>query len=323
MSFPKEMDIFVHGPFSTGLVFDLSKSNFNLEELSEFSQSSEGLIKDSYKQAIMDETERTYPVLINKRRRQFELMQVQLSVPKPKKYDFANINFEKIAVSFYAYGTAVLSIHVKITFDEDPNVKIIKMADKELEMIIKEFFEKKVLELRKSFYNAIRKHNFPVIKEMGFEPSDENSFAWLHKIYWFRGPEFFDGDRLKIELYNQFCALLGQRPENMSPFLDRYVYYGDGRSIIINKNANSSANLEETVQLLKVLEVSQYFCLSLYQLHEYLTGKTINMEIETDLEILKDQIKQLNIIRLVAFRYLEQFKHGFNILFQSMYASIT
>ena len=159
--------------------------------------------------------------------------------------EIAKLEFNKNIIYLYAAGVGIFSSKVTVTIYENMDMNSIKeKLEEEINNAIHDKFKENedILKVKKILSSPDHRY-FKLINDgtMDINPSKIGKLAWLHKIYWFSGNEFFTKDSddmtiLRACVRKDFTELLEQDLETTTAFLDHYVFYGWGRSLIVTRN---------------------------------------------------------------------------------------
>jgi hypothetical protein len=336
----KELRFFIHGPFptrkyiATGQIklIDDNLLNQDLKDLKEKKR-----IKEHHKQSIVDGTRKFNSSVFSNVERIDD--GIRFVLPDFKEIsESAEYRFESNAIYFYESGTGMFSTEVAVTFQQEQNISVVKEAEKFACSIVMDKLKNDILDSNKVFSEIIASNKLKELPGISSESFELGHLAWLHMVYFLKNDNFFKDDtnsvkgQLKDDVCRDFSLLLGQILEDMSPLVDRYVFYGWGRSLILTK---SDARKEEVIRLVRLLEIFQYFCFGLYQLDTFLTKEMHRLNIglsnkdepvaaveredvvERELKKLRSEIRLRENIRSFTIRYLEQFRYSSNVVFVS------
>ncbi|MDQ3838956.1 MAG: hypothetical protein M3297_06775, partial [Thermoproteota archaeon] len=240
--------------------------------------------------------------------------------------DLNKLEFKRNTVYFYASGVGIFSSQVTVKIDKDVDITKIKgKLEEKVKEAIQDLFKSEISKIIQNFVSHAPAHLKLVRRIFDINSSKVGKLAWLHKIYWFYGDQFFNDNAdgigaLNFEMRREFNNLLEQALEDTLPVEDRYVYYGWGRSLILTRNNNPDT--EEWInKIANLVEIGQYSCFGHILLDYYLTKKIYDLTvdepiIEQQSKILIKKIEDLDTIRSASITYLEQFRSGINIILQ-------
>jgi hypothetical protein len=325
MTLSRIFSAFLYAPFSTNTFIEIDKLNSDWNGPTNWPNPHEDTSsQDLEKLTYEEENDDPFILSLGKRtKKMFELEKVELPNYDHEINGLCKLKFKNSTVSFFPCGTGIFSTQVTLTFQDCPSISSIRKAENKMEMIVKEFFEKEIIEHKKSFFHEYRKFALPdlSLESEPFDVDNNNNnvvtFPWIHKIYWFHKTQFFNGYDLQGDIYADICELLQQKAFDMSPFLNLYAFYGWGRSAIISKSALEQDEYAQISRILEMMKITQYVYFGLYQLQKFLTKKVINLKAEAEFKKLREQIEWLNSVRFVIIRYIEEFRYDFNTLFEA------
>jgi hypothetical protein len=311
----KKFDIFIHGPFATGVYLDAGKlSSIDDDFLRE-------LVRES-KYQIIHYSKESIPYM----ERIIHCIKLVLcddgGVSKSITY-----KFENNIIYLYECGTGVFSTQVTVTFqgdDKGDSMASVQKAEEFARDIVPKKFEEVLLNISGIFSNTVKKQdnkqdNKQGIRHLTWIESDyfvKGHLAWLHSVYYLA----------KENTPTDLSFLPDQIPHEISSSMGRYVFitdFGIGRSIFMTKETFSEENV---IRLRRLLEAYQYFYYGLYQLDTLLLKKMYKGNIDFNhqknpsetitvrLNNLNKMIGELDNLKSSVIRYLEQFRYGSTFL---------
>lgn len=334
-----EFTMYMHGPFATAVYLHAGQL-ISIEEDSfrKFLEEKKVRIKDYRRKPISGVRKANAPVFIPMEQfgnaLRFILDDFECETPDRS----SRCRFEDNAIDFYESGTGIFSTRAKVIFNKQENIPSIVEAEKNARTIIAEKFNREISELNKRFTEFVIMKKLKTVKGLTYNDSKVGTLGWLHTVYHFCNDQYFKQSDIHGELtddiWRDLSVLIDQVPQDMSPFVDRYVFYGEGKSLIVAKR---SVTAEDIQALVRLIETYQYYCFGLYQLDTFLTKEMYAIDVEgTDtvdigrhhhtedkyedkideqLGKLRGKIERLNVIRSSTIRYLEQFRYSSNIVF--------
>ncbi len=323
----KEFDMFIHGPFATGVYLDAGKlSSIDDDFLGELVRESKNQITHYSKESIpyMERIIHCIKLVLRDNR------EVSNSII---------YKFENNTIYLYECGTGLFSTQITVTFqgaEKGDSIVSVQKAEEFARDIVPKKFDDVLLNIIDIFSNTVKKQagkkdNKKGIRHLTWIESDYfklGQLAWLHSVYYFCKPHFFE--RLKSQAKENtptdLSFLPDQIPHEISSSMGRYVFitdFGIGRSIFITKETFSE---EDIIRLRRLLETYQYFYYGLYQLDTLLLKKMYRGNVDFNhqknssesinerLKKLEIMIGQLDNLKSSVIRYLEQFRYGSTLL---------
>lgn len=264
-----------------------------------------------------------------------------------KDYEVSSNNitykFENNSVYFYEAGTGLFSTEVRVTILGRGNLDLIDEAERFAREVVRNKYKNHLLNLRNIFSETIAKKDIKELTRIASDPYEIGGFEWLHIVYYFYNTEFLITDekfrnKLKEDIHRDLSSLLNQAPHEMSSSLNSYVFFGDGKSLIVTGDP-----LPDIARLIGLLEIFQYFYFALFQLDTFLLNEMYKPKLDSEyqnsasktgdkesvpqkhsskagdkeLEDLRSKINDLEDFRSSTIRYLEQFRFASNVLVES------
>ena len=276
----KEFDMFIHGPFATGVYLDAGKlSSIDDDFLREFVGESKNQIRES-KNQIIECSKDSIPYMKQR------INGIKLVLRNDREVSNSIIyKFENNTINLYECGTGLFSTQVTLTFqsaEKADSIDSVKKAEELAKDIVTKKFENVLLNISKIFSDIVNKQDIKKgIRKLTWIESDYFKIGhldWLHSVYYFCRPDFFeDNGRLKAQAKENILTDLSFLPDQIhheiSSSMGRYVFitnFGFGRSLFITKETFS---VENVIRLRRLLETFQYFYYGLYQLDTFLLKK--------------------------------------------------
>lgn len=328
-----EFTMFILGPFATGIYMDPGKlSSVEDEFLRDIAvergyqirrkTNLRGYSKQSVAKMTMNLDSSVFPYMerINESIK-FVLDDYEVSS------NSITYKFENNTVYFYEAGSGLFSTQVRVRFRRGENVDSVKEAERFARDIVIRKYENQLSSLRDMFSETITKKGIVQVTRFESDSFVVERFGWLHTAYYFCNPEFLEDNedfinRLRDNILKDLSTLLDQVPHEMSSSMNHYVFFGDGRSLIVTKVPLQG----EIVRLVRLLETYQYFYFALIQLDTFLLNEMYNptigyeyqenssVSIDQILKNLQSEIKDLEKFRSLTIRYLELFRYVSNVL---------
>jgi hypothetical protein len=319
-----ELEMFINSPFATNIYVDVDQLKFMEEKLynkflrelknkdgRKWDKQSEDQILEIFppkftpiERELFKETGRTFVVAkTNLKDRLISSLSVVISL-------------ENITIYFYANGTGLFSAQAtaKFSYNNMDVSEIREEVNRRIESAVKYILNNEVSELKESFSTVVEKY-FTSFQEITF--SSSISLTWLHKIYWFDNKQY-------VSLGDKFVSdLLGQEFDPNSTdvvlsFRQCKVFYGWGSSFIISEDAKSDDGQKDVSRIVRLLEISQYFSFGLFKLDNIFSARKIHLlKKEEDLNELRRKIEELDGVRSITVKFLEQFRHFFKLTTKS------
>lgn len=327
-----EYRTFLIAPFDTGHNFEAGQfESMNEDKLTIRLKESYPGIDECSKISLAEQFSDVYPSR-NRRVKQISLLKIgladyQLTSP-------VQIKFQNNSVYLYEWGTGVLVTEVSIITQNITSGSSLKELENEIIKLFKKQFLTIAKGLIQKFILFTRDLDFKHI-DLHTGDNSETSLAWVHSIYCMWGGEYFEkemgimGWELKDEIKREFSNLLDQVPEDMSPAIDTFVFYGWGRSLFVIKNSTIAEHLNTINRVIFLMQLVQNISLALYQLESILNERIYDIEpdrpnvkkgsgrYEERYSDITLQIAEIQRIRNSTFKFLEQFHYSSNILMQN------
>jgi hypothetical protein len=222
----------------------------------------------------------------------------------------------------------MFSTQVTVILHKQEEITSLKESEEYARNIVMSKFEIEIRKFINILSEVITSKKLRQVPGIASDSCKVGHIVWLHTIFYFDKKELFREDtkvvlgELKEDVIRQLSLLLEQVPEDISPIVDRYVFYGWGRSLIVTK---ATVNRSEIKKLVELLEIFQYFCFGLYQLDTFLIRKMYELNplnnqdesvgnLDEQLKRLRSMIQRIENVRSSTIRYLEQFRYSSNVV---------
>ena len=262
----KEFDMFIHGPFATGVYLDAGKIN----------SISDDFLKELVREGINQIIECSKDSIPHMEQR---INCIKLVLHNDREVSNSILyKFENNTIYLYQCGTGLFSSQVTVTFqsaEKADSIESVKKAEELAKGIVTKKFYNVLLNISKIFSDIVSKQDIKKgIRKLTWIESDYFKIGhldWLHSVYYFCRPDFFeDNGRLKAQAKENILTDLSFLPDQIhheiSSSMGRYVFitdFGFGRSLFITKETFSE---EKIIRLRRLMETYQYFYYGLYQL---------------------------------------------------------
>jgi len=334
-----EARLFIHGPFATRTYVDAGQlGSIDDEFLNQFLKEKKAKVREYHKQSVADRTRKPKSSLFGNNERINNGLKLSLTDEYVKNYKSAQLRFQNNSIYFYESGTAMFSTEVMITFQKGVEIPLLRELEDFAKNFVLDKFGAQLLSFSNMFSEIISSKKLRLIPGIAIDSCKAGHLGWLHTVFCFENEQLFAEKptealgQLKDDALKDFSGLLEQIPEDMSPLVDRYVFYGWGRSLIVTKG-----NIErsEIVRLVELLEVYQYFTFGLYQLDTFLIKEMYELDPRShepnlrfniegfenidelnaeELNGIRAMIQRLDNVRSSTIRYLEQFRYSSNVV---------
>lgn len=329
----------MHGPFATRIYVDAGQlGSIDDEFLNQFLKEKKAKVREYHKQLLVDRTRKPKSSLFANIERIDNGLRLTLTDEPVKPYKSAQLRFENNSIYFYESGTAMFSTEVMITFQKGLEIALLRELEEFAKNFVLDNFGTQLLSFSNMFSEIISSKKLRLVPGIAVDSCKAGHLGWLHTVFYFENEQLFADKptealgQLKDDALKDLSGLLEQIPEDMSPLVDRYVFYGWARSLILTKG-----NIErsEIVRLVELLEIYQYFTFGLYQLDTFLIKEMYELDLRShkpnlrfnidgvenidelnasELNDIRAMIQRLDNVRSSTIRYLEQFRYSSNVV---------